>query len=72
MNEVKTKEASRLHHEEMQREAAQELAAKIDGKTVVLHAKGGESGRLFGAVTVKDIAGSGARQRFVRLRIEFH
>ena len=56
MNEVKTKEASRLHHEEVQREAARELAAKIDGKTVVLRAKGGESGRLFGAVTVKDIA----------------
>ena len=56
MNEVKSKESSRLHHEEMQREAAQDIAGKIDGRTVVVHAKGGESGRLFGAVTVKDIA----------------
>ncbi len=56
MNEVKAKESSRKHHEEMEKAAAVELAAKIEGSTLVLHAKGGQSGRLFGAVTIKDIA----------------
>lgn len=56
VNEVKTKEDARRHHVEMELAEAKELAAKLDGATVVLHAKGGQSGRLFGAVTLKDIA----------------
>lgn len=56
MNEVKAKESSRKHHEEMERAAAQAVADKLEGMTVVVKAKGGQSGRLFGAVTVKDIA----------------
>ena len=34
--------------------AARELAAKVEGKTVALKAKGGASGRLFGKITAKD------------------
>ena len=56
MNEVKAKEDSRKHREELEKAAAEALAEKLDGRTVVVHAKGGQSGRLFGAVTVKDIA----------------
>ena len=36
--------------------AAQALAAKINGKTVVIKAKGGASGRLHGKVTGKEVA----------------
>lgn len=35
---------------------AEQVREKIQNKTVKLHAKGGESGRLFGAVTNMDIA----------------
>lgn len=56
VNEVKSKESARKHHEAEELATAQALAAKLDGKTVTVLAKGGQSGRLFGSVTVKDIA----------------
>ncbi|MDL2214322.1 50S ribosomal protein L9 [Clostridia bacterium OttesenSCG-928-O13] len=56
VNTVKTKQAARQHHIDEERATAEALAEKLDGKTVVMHAKGGQSGRLFGAVTTKDIA----------------
>lgn len=37
-------------------EAAQKLAAELKGKEVTINAKAGEHGRLFGAITNKDIA----------------
>jgi large subunit ribosomal protein L9 len=62
MNEVKNKEAAKQHHHQQEVDAAQAVADKLDGTTVVLHAKGGQSGRLFGAVTMKDVAAALARQ----------
>lgn len=62
MNEVKTKQAARQHHAEEELAQAREQAAKLDGKEVVVHAKAGTSGRLFGAVTAKDIAAALAKQ----------
>lgn len=64
INEVNTKESARKHHEETELAAAREMAEKLEGKTVVVHAKGGQSGRLFGAVTLKDIATALAEQGF--------
>ena len=37
-------------------EAAQKLAGELKGKDVTINAKAGENGRLFGAITNKDIA----------------
>ncbi|MEN8078993.1 50S ribosomal protein L9 [Clostridioides difficile] len=37
-------------------EAAQKLASELKGKEVTINAKAGENGRLFGAITNKDIA----------------
>lgn len=56
MNEVKTKEDARRRREAQERADAQELADQLKGMTLHFKAKGGQSGRLFGAVTVKDIA----------------
>ncbi len=36
--------------------AAEEAAAKLKGLTVIIRAKAGEGGRLFGSITSKDIA----------------
>lgn len=62
INTVKTKQAAKEHHAEEERAAFQALADSLQGKTVVIKAKGGQSGRLFGAVTVKDIAAQLASQ----------
>ena len=37
-------------------EAAQKLAAELKGKAVTINAKAGDGGRLFGAITNKDVA----------------
>jgi large subunit ribosomal protein L9 len=37
-------------------EAAQQLAQELNGKEITLSVKSGESGRLFGSITGKDIA----------------
>ncbi|MGD9560283.1 MAG: 50S ribosomal protein L9 [Oscillospiraceae bacterium] len=62
VNEVKSKEAARQHHQAEAVAASQAVADKLDGRTVVIKAKGGASGRLFGSVTLKDIAAELARQ----------
>lgn len=56
MNELREREAAARYREETERKAAQEAAASINGKTVKLFAKAGQGGRLFGSVTVKEIA----------------
>lgn len=56
INEVKTKENAKQHHAAVELENAQQTAQKINGKTVTIKAKAGQGGRLFGAVTAKDIA----------------
>ncbi len=56
INIAKTKEAAADFHEAQNVAAAQELAAKIEGQTVVMKTKGGQSGRLFGKITSKEVA----------------
>ena len=56
VNEVKTKEAASQHHAAEELANAQALAKKLGGQTVVIKAKAGQGGRLFGSVTTKDIA----------------
>ena len=56
VGEMKAKQASAAHHAEVQRSEAEALAKKLNVITVQLHAKAGSAGRLFGAVTTKEIA----------------
>ena len=56
LNLVKTKNEAREHHAAEQLAAAKELAAKVQNTTVLIRAKGGASGRLFGKITVKEVA----------------
>ncbi len=56
MNELKNRESSAAHKLAEEKKAAEELKSKIDGKTVTIHAKAGASGKLFGAVTSKEVA----------------
>lgn len=56
INEVNTKAMAKEHHKQVELDNAKELAAKIDGKTYVIHAKAGSGDRLFGSVTAKEIS----------------
>lgn len=56
LNELKNREESVAHHKKEEIKAANETASKLEGKTVVIKAKAGQGGRLFGSVTSKEIA----------------
>jgi len=58
LNQARTKSEAKAHHEAQARASAEELAAKIKGKTVTVKVKGGASGKLYGKVTAKDVADS--------------
>ena len=40
----------------LDKQVAEEIKAKLEAATITIHAKGGDNGRLFGAVTSQDIA----------------
>jgi len=56
LSEYKAQEASRAKKEATERAAAQETAKSMEGKTLKISAKGGESGKLFGSITSKEVA----------------
>ena len=56
LSEMKNKQSSEQFKAEEELKAAKESAAKINNNTVVLKAKGGANGKLFGSVTAKEIA----------------
>lgn len=56
MNEIKNREASKLHKIETEKASAKETAAKLETVTVKIVTSGGSDGRLYGSVTAKDIA----------------
>lgn len=53
LNNAKKSEEHRIQEE---KELSMETAKIIDGKTISINAKGGEGGKLFGAVTSSEIA----------------
>lgn len=56
LNEVNQRKSSEQHKKEIEIQNAKDLAKKIEGVTVQLKGKPGKEGRLFGAITSKDIA----------------
>ncbi len=56
LNELKNREASALFRKAEELRIAKENKEKLEGKTVRVSAKAGASGKLFGAVTSKEIA----------------
>ena len=56
INTMKLQDAARRKEEAANRAAAVEAADKLRGKTVKVAAKGGAGGKLFGAVTGKEIS----------------
>ena len=56
MSELKNKQSSEKFRAEEELKTAKENAAKINGAIVTVKAKGGANGKLFGSVTVQEIA----------------
>lgn len=56
VGEMKSKQDANAYHEEMNRQAAENLSVKLSSLTVKIQAKAGAGGRLFGAVTNKEVA----------------
>ncbi len=56
LNELKSKQASEEHRRQQELAEAKALANKISNVEVVIRAKCGENGKLFGSVTNKEIA----------------
>lgn len=56
LNEMKAKDAAAARKLQVERDAAAATAKSIDGKTLKLTGKAGESGKLFGSVTSREIA----------------
>ena len=58
LNTLKMNEKARAEQEAREKAQAQEIAEKLKELTVVVQAKGGGSGKLFGAVTSDMISGA--------------
>ena len=55
LNELKSREASRQHKYEVEKQAAEEIAKQLDSITLVLHHEVGKDNKLYGAITTKEI-----------------
>ncbi len=55
MNELKSREASRQHKYEVEKQAAEEIAKQLETITLVLYHAAGKDNKLYGAITTKEI-----------------
>ena len=56
VNDAVNKQKAAENKKQRELENAKELAVKLENKSVAIHAKAGESGKLFGAIAAKDIS----------------
>lgn len=56
INTMKQAEAAKKRRLELEKQAAGEIAQQLQGMQVLLRAKAGTGGRLFGAITAKEIS----------------
>ncbi|MCR5695312.1 MAG: 50S ribosomal protein L9 [Clostridia bacterium] len=56
VNKMRDKQQAAANKHQREIDHANQFKAKLDGQTVVVKAKAGENGKLFGAVATKDVA----------------
>ena len=56
LGELRSREESKAHHIAVEKQQATDIANNINGKNIVIKAKAGASGKLFGAITSKEIS----------------
>ena len=67
MTELKNREEASAFHEAEERKAALELKAKLDVITLTFRTTGGADGRLYGAITSKDISAKLENEHKIRV-----
>jgi large subunit ribosomal protein L9 len=67
LKEIESKEQAKKFKAETEKKSAEELAAKLEGLLVKITATAGTDGRLYGSVTVKDIAEAMLEQHKVEI-----
>jgi large subunit ribosomal protein L9 len=67
MNEIKNREASRVHKIETEKAAAMEIAAKLSTVSVKITGQAGADGSLYGSVTAKDVAEALEKQHGIKV-----
>lgn len=56
LNSIEHAKSAQKHREEAKRQEAEQKSKDLKGKVVVIHARGGEHGRLYGSITNEQIA----------------
>lgn len=56
MNDLAGKKASAQHKLDVEKAENEKIASKLDGKEIIIKAKAGQGGKLFGAVTSSTVA----------------
>ncbi len=56
LNAIETARQAAKHREDVKKAEAEQKARELKGKVVVVEARGGEGGKLYGAVTAEQIA----------------
>ena len=67
LNDIKNREAAKKHKIEVEKAAANETKAKLEGIVVKIRGKAGADGKLFGSVTSADIAEELLRQHGIEV-----
>lgn len=67
LNAAKIAIAAEQHKKKVEKQDAQELANSLEGQTLTIKAKHGGTGKLFGAITAKEIAEALQAQEGVRI-----
>jgi ribosomal protein L9 len=65
--ELKAKDDAKARRVEQEKQAARELAAKLESLVVKIHIAAGSDGRFYGSITSKDIAEALASQHKVEI-----
>ncbi len=65
MNEFRNAEQSKQYKIDTAKAAAQKAKEELEGSKFVMKAKAGDSGKLFGSITAKEIAAEISRQKLV-------
>lgn len=66
VNSLQRHKEAEAHRVATAQDRARDMAAAIDGKTVIIAARAGENGRLFGSVSNREIAEALERQHGIR------
>lgn len=67
LNELAGKKASEQHKLDVEKAENEKIAAALDGKDVIITAKAGQGGKLFGAVKTSAVAEAIAKQHSIKI-----